>query len=293
MKTLLTIIPKKRLRNKIMAKVPGNSKGFTLVETAVVLVIGSLILTMLFSSLNIYLKNSKLNTTRERMAEIEKQIQTYLNYQGHLPCPAELGQIAIDNPNYGTETDCQAAALANRTFGNANVRIGMVPTRTLNLPDDFGYDAWGNRLVYAVTRNLAQTPAQYDPTQGRINIIDSNGNTTLPTANTAHYVVISPGINRRGGYNINGAIGINCPAATALENENCDNDATFRNTVLVSDNGGDNEFDDLLISGSTSDFGQTIPSGAVILFRLPACPDGWAQSSVASPNTDHRYCRKN
>lgn len=278
-----------------MVKNQGNSKGFTLVETAVVLVIGSLILTMLFSSLNIYLKNSKLSTTRERLSEIEKQIQTFLNNEGHLPCPAPLGVVVVDDVGYGVETNCEDGAITNQTFGNANVRIGMVPTRSLNLPDDFGYDAYGNRLVYAVTRSLAQEPDDYDPEEGRIGIIDSNGNSAIGDPNSAHYVVFSPGINQLGAFNSNGRRIRNCPGANAtLDQENCDIDAIFRTTPLTSDVAGVNEFDDILVSGSTSDFGQAIPSGGILLFRLPACPDGWANSSVpAGAPANHRYCRKN
>lgn len=280
-----------------MVKNRENSKGFTLIETAVVLVIGSLILTMLFSSLNVYMKNTKLSTTRERLKAIDEQIQVYLNDQGHLPCPARLGQVGILAANYGVETNCDNGPIANQTF-NANgnqIRIGMVPTRTLNLPDEFGYDAWGSRIVYAVTRSLARNETLYNPDNGVINIIDTFGNSTTGNGSSTHYLAFSPGINRLGAYNSNGIQAIACPANNAtMDQENCDNDGVFRNTVLVSDAGGANDFDDIMVSRSMSDFDKDVPPQAVLLFRLDNCPEGWVASSVpTNAPTGHRYCRKN
>lgn len=280
-----------------MAKNTINSRGFTLVETAIVLVIGGFILTMLFNSLNIYLKNTKISTTRERIKIIDEQIQVYLNDQGHLPCPARLGQIGMLAPTYGVETNCNNPAIANQTFpldGN-NIRLGMVPTRTLNLPDDFGYDAWGNRIVYAVTRNLARSDALYSPNGGAIDIIDTQGNSVTGLASTTHYVVFSPGANQLGAYSSNGNQIKACGANNATQDqENCDNDGRFRNTVLTADAGGAQDFDDIMVSRSMSDFDKDVPPQAVLLFRLDVCPQGWVNSNVpASPPANHRYCRKN
>lgn len=279
-----------------MSKNRVSSKGFTLVETAVVLVIGSLILTMLFNSLNIYLKNTKLSTTRERLAEVEKQIQIFLNNQGHLPCPAPLGGVAVDALAYGIETDCGAAAVAGQTFGTGTVRIGMIPTRTLNLPDEFGYDAWGSRMVYGVTTNLAINEDIYDPDNGAISIIDSNDNSVIGDAGTGHFVILSHGVNQMGAYNTNGVRVMDCTTGGLSDDEeNCNNDDIFRNTVLTADAGGAADFDDIVVSRSMSDFGQTIPSQAVMLFRLDAdeCPEGWTDTNVPTgAPAGYIYCRK-
>jgi prepilin-type N-terminal cleavage/methylation domain-containing protein len=280
-----------------MGKDRENSRGFTLVETAIVLVIGGLILTMLFDSMNVYMKNTRLKTTRERIAAIDNQIQVYLEDRGFLPCPASLTAPADTTtaPPYGVESDCNVPEVAGVTNTGA-VRIGMVPTRTLNLPDDFGYDAWGNRIVYAVTEVLAQNATNYSRIGGVIRVIDAGTPPNTITA-SAHYVVISHGTDKVGGFNTRGVQGIACPiAATAsLDQENCNNNDTFRNTVLVSDSGGAANFDDLVIVRSGTNFNRAIPPGAVMLFDLPACPEGWADngSVPAAPPADHLYCRKN
>jgi prepilin-type N-terminal cleavage/methylation domain-containing protein len=283
-----------------MGKNRENSKGFTLVETAIVLVIGGLILTMLFNSMNIYMKNTKLKTTRERIAAIDEQVQIYLEDRGFLPCPASLSaepDTTSATTPYGGETNCSNAAIANHTFGTT-VRIGMVPTRTLNLPDEFGYDAWGNRLLYAVTTNLARDATSYSRTGGTVNVVDSRRNSpaNIITAN-AHYVVVSHGPDKVGGYNAGGRQGIACPpnSATApLDQENCNNDGVFRNTVLVSDSGNASNFDDVVTVRAETNFNRAIPPGAVMLFNLPACPQGWVNNNSvpAAPPANHLYCRK-
>jgi type II secretory pathway pseudopilin PulG len=275
-----------------------HSKGFTLVETAIVVLIGGLLLTMLFDGMSTYLKNTRLSVTKTRIAEIDNQIQIYLEDRGYLPCPARLA-APIDTTStsdpYGVETDCSAAAIPGNTFTSGTVRIGMVPTRTLNLPDDYGYDAWGNRILYAVTTNQARTAGLYSRTGGTITVMDAGQPTANVITSTAHYVIASHGRDGAGGYNYNGILGTNCPAANAtLDQENCDNDEIFRNTMLVSDSGTNRNFDDIVRQNSASNFNRSMPPEAVMLFRLPACPDGWIPSSVpAGPPANHIYCRKN
>jgi len=42
------------------------------------------------------------------------------------------------------------------------IRIGSVPTRALNLPDEFMYDSYGSRFLYAVSADLATTAYNFE-----------------------------------------------------------------------------------------------------------------------------------
>ena len=83
--------------------------------------------------------------------------------------------------------------------------MGMVPVRTLGLPDDYAIDGWGRRIMYAVdftatsppfTTNIS-LPDTGGPSGWRIFILDYNDNykTTL-----ALYALISYGPNGHGGF---------------------------------------------------------------------------------------------
>ena len=116
-------------------------------------------------------------------------------------------------------------------------RVGAVPTRTLNLPDEMIADAWGHKFTYAVTENLA-TNLQYRADGGeRLRLSDGANNSLVSPDQTAHYVVISHGATGDGGFPIINATlpSVPCQNAATLDGENCDNDATFRSTLVSSD----------------------------------------------------------
>lgn len=269
-----------------MKKNRANSKGFTLIETAIVLVIGSILLTMLFDSLNTYMKNFRLSTTRERLETINTQIGLYLEDNGYLPCPARR-TLAADDANYGISLPNCITGDHPRVFTSGLVRIGMVPTRTLNIPDDMAYDAWGNRIVYAVTAAQA-TEDNYTNNGGRITIRDGGG---ADITTVAHFILVAPGPNKNGAFNISGG-NANCIAGT-LDTENCNNDHIFTRTILASDSG--NAYDDVVLYQSQTDFDLNIPRGSTILMDQSisaGCPPKWDDLGAATTPANHRYCRK-
>ncbi len=276
------------------------NKGFTLVEVAIVLIIGGLLLASASALLVTYTKQIQLNVTNKRLDSINEALQLFLSLNGRYPCAAPLNG-ALDTALFGVEIDnldCDGAAdVANQTTTVAgrnarNVRIGAVPVRTLNLPDDYIADAWGGRFTYAVTSALA-SDGTYNRDEGGVFVVDSLGNDLVsdpnllpgPTGGTGHYVVVSHGINNSGSTAVGGGGTTACGAAAVLETENCNGDATFRSTLLVGNAIGNNLYDDVVNIGATSAFGNGIPSGAVMAFNLAACPAGWVKFVEANGRT--------
>lgn len=253
--------------------------GFSLVEISIVLLIGSLLLAGASSALTTYLKQGRINTTTERLDHINAAIQQYLNVNKKLPCPAPF-DAKPDTAEFGIEvnaTDCRTAAYAG-TFrvggAGSEIRIGAVPVRSLNLPDQFVADGWKARYTYVVTEALA-SEGFFQQAGGKIAVVDSNNNTVVSPAGSAQYVIISHGENKSGAFDISGVALGNCNAG-ALEEINCNRtSATFRKTILLAEAEGADYFDDYVYAQNATADQFSMPVGSVVAFDLPACPVGW------------------
>jgi prepilin-type N-terminal cleavage/methylation domain-containing protein len=261
-----------------------SEKGFTLLEMAIVIIIGGVLLSFLGTALLAYLKQSRIETTEFRLAKIQEAMTQYLSVNGHYPCVANRN-LGADDAQFGrmVTANCDVGGSftgTNVTTGRAGirVRIGAVPTRTLNLPDEMIADAWGHKFTYAVTAPQA-TNLQYTADGGAISVIDGAGNSLVNPNSTAHYVVVSHGETGDGGYPVINATSPSVPCRTAaLDGANCDNsDAIFRSTLVTSEATVANFYDDYVyFQGQTAPV-FTIPAGAVMAFNLGACPDGWTR----------------
>lgn len=263
-----------------------NQKGFTLIEIAIVIIIAGILLAFLGDALTNYLKNNRIQTTEYRLEQIKESLVQYLSINRKYPCPANI-ELAADDANFGRAhaVTCEnGTPVGTGTVEAGPVRIGAVPIRTLNLPDEFAGDAWGNKYTYAVTEALTN-PADYSPDGGGITIIDGANNEIVGpgagTPNPAHFTIVSHGEEGAGGTALNSNDGaVPCPANTVQEFENCDNDRTFRIT-LVQNDAGDAYFDDYAIYQGQTALVETIPTGLVAPFNLDVCPPGWAEFAAA------------
>lgn len=190
--------------------------GFSLIELALVLVIIGLIASSSISALTNQMRLAKETQTTAKMDTIEQAIAAYLAVNGRLPCPAH-SMLPTTDTNFGLE-HCTGIASKNMTTVPADfsqtgfidqwIILGTIPTRTLQLPDEFMVDGWGNRFTFVITEGFAGwgdgaygTPEKIyyfgNTSTGLLTVTDSEGG--LRTDQAA-YVFISHGPNGFGAW---------------------------------------------------------------------------------------------
>ncbi len=241
-----------------------NQRGFTLIELAITSVILGLAMVTFIAIYKPYVAQQKIYKTEDRLANIYAALESYKADRGFYPCPASLTS-ARNQANYGFASDCTDTTTvagacspdgycvrsSTRALANPRVRVGAVPFRELNIEEADTYDAYGSRYYFAITENLAISPAQYDDNIGGIDVVDGRGvSLTAGTPASAKFLVFSPGINQVGGYNRNGNEVVSCATAApynGADKQNCEPiaDAVFAFTGEVGEGLAD-EMDDFV-----------------------------------------------
>lgn len=241
-----------------------NQHGFTLVELAVVMLIFGMLMSSITIGLDRYLRDVSLEETLASIDRTELALYSFQTRRDKYPCPADP-TLAPGDANYG-RADCTAnpniiTVQGRDVDGDGNgelVLIGAAPTATLLDPNNDGdpadgvlnfdsmkskdryktndgLDGWGNKLTYAVTRNLTDAvPDNFNADAGAIFIVDEQDNNLLNEAGTAHAIILSHGANGKGAFTEDGNYVDDCvdiadPAEMAQvaalpydERENCD-----------------------------------------------------------------------
>lgn len=125
--------------------------GFTLVELTVVLAVIAAILGGMIALSSVMLEDRAYKATVAKMKIIQQALTDYRLAYNTLPCPIN-SVISVTDPVFGTAPTtiaCTGAPAADRS--NTTAAIGMLPVRTLGLPDEMGVDGWGRRFRYAVS----------------------------------------------------------------------------------------------------------------------------------------------
>lgn len=212
--------------------------GFTLIEIAIVLIIVGLLIGGFFSFLQIYVKQLKNEELKSNIDVVRQGLDDFINkdldpdpnddivdIRFRYPCPADPS-AAADSPDFGTEqwngaTSCVETGNIKRVNASGrDVYIGSVPFRTIEISSNEALDPFGNRLVYAVTGDLAgnNDALSNNTTGGAITISFSSGS---PITN-AEFVVLSHGESGKGSFNAQGNPNAAICDITTSEGENCD-----------------------------------------------------------------------
>lgn len=250
----------------------GNNSGFTLVETAISLLILGILMAPLIGQYNLYKTKKVERMTKERLYKIVQTIETYKENFGAYPCPSSFS--AASGAAYGGAADCtdtttvsagscatggayciQSSPNTALPAADRRIRIGALPFRALALSEDETYDSYGSRFVYAVTENLAN-PLKFDEHKGGISVKDDNGTSLSNPPDSIHMLVFSLGKNRAGAFNRSGNQVISCSGG--IDVENCDfltaaSSASFITTFISESNNSTNQ-DDLFLY-QAPDFG--------------------------------------
>lgn len=111
------------------------------------------------------------------------------------------------------------------------------------VPDSLMEDVYDNKITYAV--NFDATKLDIDLPVGNISVVNRFNQPV--TADRLNFIMVSHGKDAKGAYPINSAnIPFPCGGGTALDDENCDNDATFRSMPVspMTDRYAANNYDD-------------------------------------------------
>ncbi|MCD8525635.1 MAG: hypothetical protein LRY62_00200 [Alphaproteobacteria bacterium] len=142
-----------------------DQRGMTLIDVSIALVVIALVVFPLVKEYERYmtdLKNDRINTT---LATANAAIEKFYFRTGRYPCPADIEMMPGD-PNYGLELFnadelnpdvgyCFDPVTGDALNDQMQFARGMIPFKTLSLPEEDAYDPWGGRLAYTVTANMA------------------------------------------------------------------------------------------------------------------------------------------
>lgn len=178
-----------------------SSRGFTLAEMAVVVLLMGIAMSMGLKMLTANLDNTAYSETKSKQERIKNALIGFLRTNGRLPCPDNAAAVAT-----GAEVSpCNA---------NATSGYGIIPWRTLGIPRDTGLDGWGNYFTYRVANGIAPvvrnwssqtvgTPFDINQlaapgTALTIQELNAAGTALVTTTNQAVVVILSHGKNGYG-----------------------------------------------------------------------------------------------
>lgn len=264
------------------------TRGFTLIELSIVLMISGLLLASFLEYYTVYLQKQKFDTTKERMREIRTALTIYAATEHRLPCPegretaksrpskrpASLKSMREKEADKLAEDVCRLDAPVppgvkvyngdkQGSGPGKQVWIGAIPLRALRLGEDQGMDGWGNPFTYAVSRKLTLPDGMHsNPSPpGVISVVDEFGKSLLDKVDTGRWVLVSHGPSANGAITPSG--GRRPCGEKTLDAENCNADGLFV-IAPYTRKSGTWFFDDLVIF-------DDLDAGGSILDRLIVC----------------------
>lgn len=219
-------------------------RGFTLIETAMVMMIAGLMLSGALRVYTTYLKREKIVLTKKRLDDARLALAGFVALNKRLPCPASPEAFAkgkLKDKNSGNAvseagdictSDAPPAHDVILFRGSGDVKsdkevwIGVLPVRELRLNAEQAQDGWGNLITYAVSRRLTLQDGMVRTPPGIIEILDEFGNSIVDPPQTGRFVLVSHGATGRGAWTTGG--GRSPCDLKAGDAANCDGDASFR-----------------------------------------------------------------
>ena len=137
-------------------------RGFTLIEIAVVLFIGALLISGVVQYVTAQVTSAKLAATRAKQEAIKSALINFLARNNRLPCPADpTTQWQRQQRRRGGNTghlvphrDC------HQWCGPPDVATGSVPWVSLGLTNEVSVDGYGNRFTFQVVLAATNLTAQ-------------------------------------------------------------------------------------------------------------------------------------
>jgi prepilin-type N-terminal cleavage/methylation domain-containing protein len=221
------------------AATPRGTRGFTLIELAVVLFVITLILGSVLVPLTTQVEQRQVSDTEKTLQEIREALIGYAVANGNLPCP-DTTATGTENVNAGT---------GRCTTIGGGVAVGRLPHLDLGLGNS---DLWGNRFTYVVNELFARrgpnaTPFTLSTAGNDVQIcVTSACVAAAKLSTTAAFAVISHGKNGFGARNF--ATGNTNPASgSADEQLNYTANANVVSRPQFTGGPTASEFDDIVV----------------------------------------------
>lgn len=168
-------------------KIRHYSKGLTLIEIAIGLIIFSICLGGVFSLLKHTQSAQQNTTTNNNRNIIVKTLNRFHQQNGRIPCPSPPGS------NEGFELPrCQGPLQ----------QIGIIPYKTLGIPENLAKDGYGNYFTYAVSEQSTFILSKLDitTTLNSLKILDISNRAYAEGELGIAYVLISHGPKGSGAF---------------------------------------------------------------------------------------------
>lgn len=219
-----------------------------------------------------YQTNKRIGDTTLAMALVNQSIANYYSVNRRYPCPGDRS-AGFNQPQHGDEQCAAFTAMGDDTCSgseglcrassavpNSPVYIGSIPYATLGIPAAQTLDGWKGSFTYVVTANMTAA-ATFSAAVGSVDLVNENGTpVNSAAANTGlHGLVLSSGTDGLGAFNQAG-VGSPCPTS-GQQAENCDNDSTFRNS-LIFEAPGATYFDDYIVTNAWQQTNIWVYTGA-------------------------------
>lgn len=133
-------------------------RGYVGILTAVLVVVMGLFLAGAFYLIKPIKRETQEELTRRNMEHIIYALSVYSQKNVRLPCPAQPNRSVSSEP-FGSE---RGSGSAGRNFGNCSGAQleGIVPFRTLGLPENQVRDGWRNFITYRVSDAMVNPAAR-------------------------------------------------------------------------------------------------------------------------------------
>ena len=213
-------------------------RGFTLLEMTIVLAIVGLVIGMVAPLLGQFLEQQRTSATEDNLEEIEDALVVFVRANGRLPCPAQ-------------PEDTPLGTAPNSCTGSGD--DGIVPFRTLGLPESTARDGSNNFFSYHVAEDYAAASLNSDITLGfcletqTLTVEDAaTGGSDLAPGQQVAYTLVSHGKNGFGRYSPPNSSRVDANGGSNDEDENTNANDTFVFTGEQTSAATSGSFDDVV-----------------------------------------------
>ena len=129
-----------------------NEDGYVLVDLALTVVVIGILIAVGIPMYKSYSQRDAVIQTEKRMDIIAHAFSNYIQMRWRLPCPADPNETA---QAFGTER-------TGGCTGAISDRYGIIPYRTIGIPEQYARDGYGNFMTYVVSPDFTSVKVIQD-----------------------------------------------------------------------------------------------------------------------------------